>query len=183
MARSGRVAFFEHEIAERLSLPAPRSSSGISDRNRRPHHFRTGHAQDVSGFRASFRRKPADRSAEAMGGGGEHDSFGKPAFVEGFAFGPFARHHQDHGQRRTTEVARISAGTGQRLQAIRFADDDDLGELAIARAARPARHLEDVLHDSIRNRLSLELPNRPKAPQEISDLSGICHLGHGFTPA
>src|SRR3989440_7548445 len=150
MARSGWVAFFEHEIAERLSLPAPRRSSGISDRNRRPHHFRTGHAQDVSGFRASFRRKPADRSAEAMAGGGEHDSFGKPAFVEGFAFGPFARHNQDHGQRRATQMAGITAEAGERRQAVALADHDDLSELAIARAAGPARHLEDVLHDVIR---------------------------------
>src|SRR5437773_728985 len=83
VARSGSVAFLEDEIADRLSLPTPRGASGISHRNRRPHHFRLGHPQNLFGLRAPFRRKPADRSTEAMSGGGQHDSFRQPAFVEG----------------------------------------------------------------------------------------------------
>src|SRR5438445_436704 len=79
---------------------------------------------------------------------------------------------------RAPQVARVSAHAGQCLQAVRLVDDDDLGELAITRAARPARHLEDVVHDVIGNRLALEVPNRPEAAQEIGEPSGIRCFGH-----
>ena len=58
-------------------------------------------------------------------------------------------------------MAGITAEAGERRQAVALTDHDDLGELAITRAAGPARHLEDVLHDVVGDGIAFELAHGP----------------------
>jgi hypothetical protein len=75
-------------------------------------------------------------------------------------------------------VADIPTEAGERLQRFALADDDDFDELTVARTARPASDLEDILDDVIGDRPALKFPHGPEAAQEIGQLMWRSFDGH-----
>ena len=55
---------------------------------------------------------------------------------------------------------------GQSTQDLRVPDHDQLPRLAVGSAPRPARHLEDVVHDLTRHRVGPEAPHGPQGPEK-----------------
>ena len=158
--------------------PPPRWAGRIAEGDGRTEDRLWRDAEEpLRGF-PRIRQEPPNRRTNSVRPGRQHDAFGEPAFVEGFALWPLSRHHQQHAERGVAQVADISAKAGERLQRLVLADDDDLAELTIARAARPAADLQDVLDDVVRDRLALKFPHCAEAAQEIGELARRSFDGH-----
>src|ERR1700704_2630202 len=111
----------------------------------------------------------------------EHDALGESPFIEGLTLRPLTRHHEHDADGGAAQVTHVSPQAGERLQRLGLAHDDDLTELTVACAARPARHLENVLHDRVRHGLALEFANRTEAAQKIGQRLRWSIDGHRFS--
>src|ERR1700730_11169249 len=175
----GGVAALVDELTDRFAPPAPRGAGRKAERDRGATHLLlTGHAENLFHLIASFRGEPSDRRSHAVRPRSQHDAFGEPPFIEGLALRPFPWHDEQHGERRAAQVTDVTTQPGERFERLAIADDDDLAELAIARAARPAGDLEDVLDDVIGDRLALKRAHGAEAAQEIGELTGRSFDGH-----
>src|SRR5919204_930287 len=171
-----------NDLGERLARSPPEFSGRIAERYRCPHQLVWRNAQDPFGVLAAALHEPADRTSDAMRRGCEHDPLGEPALIERVAFRPLTREHENHPQRRASQVTKGAMEAGEPLEQFAVAHDHDLGGLPVARTARPASDLEDVLHHVVGNRVWPKLPYGPQAAQEVGELSRFGVLWHALYP-
>jgi len=98
--------------------------------------------------------------------GGEHYSFGEASLVVGLLRGLLARHDEYDAQGSISQVGRVALYLRQGAERLPVPDHHQLPRLAVGGAPRPARHLENVVHDSPRYRIGAEAAHGPQRAEK-----------------
>src|SRR5919204_3261658 len=177
------VSLLMDELADWFACAAPRRSGWIAHRDHRSYRPLRWNAENLLRLLPAFIPEPANRCAYPVGMGSEQDALRNSPFVEGFALGPLPGHDEHHRHVGARQVLDVAADPGQLGERLTLSDHHDLRKLSIARTARPASDLQDVLDHVVRDRLRRKLAHSAKAAHEIGQLEGGRCLSQVRAPA
>src|SRR6266516_1140868 len=113
-----------------------------------------------------------------------HHALSQPPLVIGLLFSNtwLPSHHQDDSQRCACQVRRVALTPCQRPQCLSISYYDELPVLAVAGAARPARHIEHCIDHFRWYRIWAKLAHCAQAAQELYKLLRVFCLCHNSSP-
>src|SRR5215212_8210953 len=164
------VTLLVHYLGDGLTRLAGPPASGpfvrVAKGDRGAHRTILGDAEDLPRRLPAIPDDPTHRRAHPVRQGGQHYPFGEPPLVIGLLRGPLPRHHQHDAQRSIRQMMRVALHLRQCSERLPVPDHHDLPRLAVGGAARPARHLEDVVHDLLRHRVGAEAADGPQGTEK-----------------